>query len=71
MAKYRTVLFLANGERVYRGWPGVLRGGLTEEQAKAVCNDPETSAYTCTNQAILNRYGNSGWFVGYGEQASR
>jgi len=41
----------------------IIKTGLTEEQAKAHCNDPETSSLTATNQDAVNhtkKYG--AWF---------
>lgn len=40
--------------------------GLTLEQAKAHCADPETSSRTCTNRAGIERTEVFGeWFDGY------
>ena len=40
--------------------------GLTIEEAKEHCNDPETSSATCTNETGLARTETHGaWFDGY------
>jgi hypothetical protein len=66
MTTYRTVLLRFNGEPIYTGWPGVLRAGLSLEQAQAICRNPETSSTTTTSAKHLKRYGDK-WFVGYEE----
>ena len=44
----------------------VIKEGLTLEQAKAHCSDPETSSSTCTNSIGLDRTERLGrWFDGY------
>jgi hypothetical protein len=51
-----------------KGGRRVIERGLTLEEAKAHCNDPETSSSTCTTsraKAITRR--NGPWFDGYTE----
>ena len=44
----------------------VIKKGLTLEQVKAHCSDPETSSSTCTNSIGLDRTERLGrWFDGY------
>lgn len=44
----------------------VIRRGLTLEEAKAHCQDPQTSSSTCTNKAGRARTRRIGhWFDGY------
>jgi antibiotic biosynthesis monooxygenase (ABM) superfamily enzyme len=63
MTTYRTVLLRFDGDPIYTGWPGVLKRGLSLEQAQAICRDPETSSSTASAK---HRYGDK-WFVGYEE----
>ena len=43
-----------------------IRRGLTLEEARAHCKDPETSSSTCTNSVGRNRTARLGrWFDGY------
>ena len=53
----------------FEGYPDkTIKRGLTEEDARAWCNDPETSSATCKSkkaQAIFAKYGE--WFDGYTE----
>jgi hypothetical protein len=52
----------------FKGGRRVIERGLTLEEAKAHCNDPETSSSTCTTsraKAITRR--NGPWFDGYTE----
>jgi len=47
----------------------VIKQGLTLEQAKAHCSDPETSSSTCTNPIGLDRTERLGrWFDGFEEE---
>jgi hypothetical protein len=51
------------------GSPEVRERGLTLEEAQAHCNDPETSASTCTEQEGLDYTEAHGpWFDGYEEE---
>jgi hypothetical protein len=55
---YKIIRFYQNEKK-----PVLIKTGLTEEQAKAHCNDPETSSLTATNQDAVNhtkKYG--AWF---------
>lgn len=55
--------------RFYFNRPGRARtilSGLTETEAQAHCNDPETSSSTCTNATGRARTRRMGpWFDGY------
>lgn len=65
---YRTVMLRFNNSPVRTGWPGVLKGGLTREEAQEICRDPQTSSSTCTDHKILKRWGLhtvSPWFVAF------
>lgn len=43
-----------------------IKTGLTLEEAREHCNDPETSSSTCTSDEGINRTENCGpWFDGY------
>jgi hypothetical protein len=57
--------------RMYRDHPGkrrIIRRGLTLEEARAHCNDPETSSSTATSSAARKRTRDLGpWFDGYEE----
>ena len=57
--------------RMYRDRPHrnrTIRRGLTLEQARAHCRDPETSSSTCTSYAGRRRTRQFGpWFDGYEE----
>lgn len=45
-----------------------IRTGLTLEEARAHCNDPETSSRTCASAVGRRRTREIGdWFDGYGE----
>lgn len=49
-----------------RGTSRTIRTGLTEAEAQAWCNDPETSSTTCTRAAGKRRTAARGpWFDGY------
>jgi len=57
--------------RMYQNkWQGrVIQSGLTLEEAKAHCSNPETSSKTCTSsksKAITRRNGE--WFDSYREE---
>lgn len=44
----------------------VIEEGVTEEEARTHCNDPETSSKTCTSAAGKRLTENRGpWFDGY------
>lgn len=55
--------------RFYRGEmrsPTTIKGGLTLEQARAHCRDPETSSLTCTlKEGRHHTYEYGHWFDGY------
>ena len=57
----------------FEGYPDkTIKRGLTEEEARAWCNDPETSSATCKSkkaQAIFAKYGE--WYDGYAEDKKR
>jgi hypothetical protein len=61
-ARYRVVRF-------YMDRPGkkrTIKKGLTLEEARAHCRDPETSSSTCKGRVGLRRKRNLGpWFDGY------
>lgn len=61
---YKIVRSFFNGKRSKR----VIKTGLTLEEARAHCNDPETSSRTATS-AKARRYTarNGPWFDGYTE----
>lgn len=56
--------------RFYRLHPSeVVKRGLTLEEAKEWCADPETSSNTCTEEEGLLRTQMKGpWFDGYDEE---
>lgn len=69
--QYRVVKFYEDGRR-----RRVIRSGLDLEQARAICNDPETSSYSasrprgCANnkEAIARWHKNQKhWFYGFEE----
>jgi hypothetical protein len=61
---YKVIRFFFNGDRK------VIKTGLTLEEAKEHCNDPETSSKTCTKAAGRNRTLAKGeWFDGYDAEA--
>jgi hypothetical protein len=45
-----------------KGSKEFIRGGLTEEEAKAHCSDPETSSSTASEPVVDGR---GPWFDGY------
>ena len=57
----------------FEGYPDkTIKRGLTEEEARAWCNDPETSSSTAKGEAahkILRKYGE--WYDGYAEDKKR
>ena len=58
-------LFFNNGNHVIRR---TIRSGLTLEEAKAHCNDPETSSSTCKGSKACARTRKYGpWFDSYTE----
>jgi phosphopantetheinyl transferase (holo-ACP synthase) len=60
---YRIVRFYQNGSS------RVLRRGLTAEEARKHCEDPETSSTTATSAAAKARTKALGhWFDGYTEE---
>jgi hypothetical protein len=63
VSRYRVVRFFERGDRE------VITSGLTLEQARAHCKDPETSFKTATGEHALQRTKDRGpWFDGYEEQ---
>jgi hypothetical protein len=62
MATYKIVRF-------YKDWKiskRKVQGGLTLEQARSHCEDPETSSSTCTSRDGIRRTQSRGaWFDGY------
>ncbi len=61
---YRIVRFYRKGSRRRR----VIDRGLTLEEARAHCSNPETSSSTCTSAAGRKRTKELGdWFDGYEE----
>ena len=75
MKKYNIVRFYLKKSDVGHPYMGGISGGrrlikkgLTLEEAKAHCNDPETSSETCTNSDGRRRLKKKGpWFDGYTE----
>lgn len=66
MATYKIVRFYRDDEELNKT---VIVRGLDLEQAKAHCNDPETSGETCTNPEGLERTRLHGpWFDGWEEE---
>lgn len=65
MTTYRTVrLYFDEGKD-----SETLETGLTLEEARATCSDPETSSSTCTTEEGRDRTLHYGmWFVGYEEE---
>ena len=56
----------------FNGGNRVIARGLTLEEARAHCNNPETSSSTCTTpaaKAVTRR--NGAWFDGYTEEPIR
>ncbi len=58
-----------NVKRMYRDHPEknrILKRGLTLEEARAHCSDPETSSSTATSTRARNRTARLGpWFDGF------
>ena len=53
----------------FKGGRRTIKTGLTEEQAKAHCRDPETSSSTCKLWRNKQRTARKGdWFDGYTEE---
>jgi hypothetical protein len=61
MTTYKTILFRFDGPNK------TLDRGLTLEEAKEICKDPDTSSRTCEKAANFKRWGDGPWFVGYEE----
>lgn len=62
--KYKIVRIYFDRERAPNR--RTIKRGLTEEQAKAHCRNPETSASTCTTSRARKRTAMYGpWFDGY------
>jgi len=62
---YKIVRFFADINKPNR----TVKRGLTLEEAREHCSDPETSSRTCTNatgRARTRKYG--AWFEGYTEE---
>jgi hypothetical protein len=63
MSTYRIVRFYQDGERE------VVQTGLTLDEARAHCNDPETSSATATSMVAAARTARKGaWFDGFNEE---
>jgi len=65
MTTYKIIRFHRDGER------RVITEGLTLEEAREHCNDPETSSRTCSVQAAVEEASlgdTSPWFDGYEEE---
>lgn len=63
MSTYKIVRFYQHHDRE------IVTRGLTLEQAKAHCNDPETSSHTATGEHAVARTKRLGpWFDGYEEE---
>ncbi len=62
---YKTVLFRFNeGSKT-------LDRGLTEDEARAICRDSDSSSRTCTDESRLKLWGNdpnNPWFIGCAEE---
>ena len=62
---YKIVRFYRDDEELNRT---VVTRGLTLEQARAHCNDPETSSSTATSaEAVARTKAHGPWFDGYEE----
>ncbi len=65
MTTYRIVRFYQRADEDRE----VVRTGLTQEEAKAHCLDPETTSKTCTHRTGLERTKLHGdWFEGFEEE---
>ena len=65
MTTYRIVRFFADGRNETRGKPT----GLTLEEAKEHCRDPQTSSRTATRPDLERLTGERGtWFDGFEEE---
>lgn len=67
MAKtYKIIRFYRDNVELNRA---VVTRGLTLEQARAHCNDPESSSNTATTpEALARTEANGPWFDGYEEE---
>jgi hypothetical protein len=60
---YKITRFFANGDREE------IQDGLTLEEAKEHCSDPDTSSRTCTTDEGMELTAKRGpWFDGYDEE---
>ena len=65
MKKYKILRFYQNSRTPAR----VITQGLSLEEAKAHCSDPETSSSTCKSEKGLEHTREFGpWFDGYDEE---
>lgn len=65
MPTYEIVRFFSNTERRRE----IIASGLTLDEAKAHCSDPETSSRTATDPAKVEYTARVGhWFDGYEEE---
>ena len=60
---YKIVRFFTTSD--YNGtWRRTIKTGLSLEEARAHCNNPETSSSTATGR-LKKKYANLNWFDGY------
>jgi len=45
-----------------------IKSRLTLDQARKICDDPQTSSRTTDDQAMIKRWGAGPWFYGYTEE---